>query len=873
MPHPAGSRIGAYEILAAVGAGAMGEVYRARDTRLEREVAIKVLPDAFAADSDRVARLEREARVLAALDHPNIARVYGLENDGGIRAVVMELVAGETLAERLARGAIALEPALAIARAVAEALEAAHARGIVHRDLKPANIKVRQDGTVKVLDFGLAKALEGTPGGGEPAAATLTRYDTRAGVVLGTAAYMAPEQARGESVDRRADIWSFGVVLFEMLAGRRPFAGENASDAIAEVLKSEPAWSALPALPAGIERLLRRCLEKNLRQRQQDIADARLDLDDAMRGEPLSPERAKRVTRPERVAWGAALVAVALGAGFASQRLARPGSMSARASFVDIDTPGTFAPTSFALSPDGRALVFSGSEQEGRQLFLRSLDTGATRPLPGAQDALHPFWSPDGRSVGFFTASRLMVLNLDGGTPVAIAHTLTPGGGTWNQDGTILYVPVDNAGMFQIPAAGGERKEIVLGTAGRLTRFPQFLPDGRHFLFYVPAGGDAEPGVYVGSLDGAESRRLTAADGPARYTAGHLLFVQERSLLAQAFDPASRTLSGTMKQVADRVVIDGVSVGLSVSAAGSIAYRPGEAQVRRRRLIWFDRSGKELGVASGEQAPPYVNNPALSLDGKRVAVQATERQNTDIYTLDLERNTFDRLTVDPGVDAMPVWSADGSRLVYNTPQRGLTVKRLDGSAADQPLMDDRGVVRIATDWSRDGRFVLYKEIDPATATFDLWAWSVADQDKVRVASTQYNERDAQFSPDGRFVAFESDELGHAEIYLQSFPRPGSRHKVSVGGGTQVRWRADGKEVFYVAPDKHLMAVAIREEANLAAAVGTPVPLFVAPVIVPFAPIHRQQYVVSADGRRFLINTADQLDTAPLTLLMNWSNAR
>jgi Tol biopolymer transport system component len=868
-----GTRLGPYEIVAALGAGGMGEVYRARDTNLDRDVAIKILPEAFAVDAERVARFQREAKVLASLNHPSIAIIHGLEKAGDVHALVMELVPGEDLSQRIARGAIPIDEALPIAKQIADALEAAHEQGIIHRDLKPANIKLRPDGAVKVLDFGLAKAMD--PVGGAPnvsqSPTITTPAMTHAGIILGTAAYMSPEQARGKPVDRRADIWAFGVVLFEMLTSRRPFEGDEISDTLASILKSQPLWPVLPIeTPAAIHGLLRRCLQKDRHQRLQHMGDARLDIEDAQRATPSDAITPRvRVARRERLLWGSAVMLAAIATAATAWRT--PDAAETPEMRVEITTPGAAA-SQFAMAPDGRTIAFTAAGPRGRQLWLRALDGNPPRALAGTEGAEYPFWSPDQRSIGFFASNKLKRVEVDGGEPQPLANVFTPAGGTWNRDGTILYVPSDSGGIFRVSETGRDSSEVTPRRSPELaTRLPQFLPNGRHFLFYVAQG--VEPaGIYVGELGTDSVRRILSADGPGLYGSGHLWFVRERTLSAQMFDPSTQALSGPVSRVADNVGMGLIAASFSTSFAGPVAYRAGAGQ-SRRQLVWFDRSGKELGTA-GEEGM-LLSNPSLSRDGRHVVVQRTSQQNIDLWVLDLQRNLFERLTDSPGADSMPVWSPDGDRVVFTSTagDGGLAIIRVDRTAGNEALRLPAGEgAMVPCDWSLDGRFVLYKQVDQGAGTTDLWALPMAgERTPFQVVRTRHDERDGQFSPDGKWIAYESDESGKPEIYFQPFPGPGRNVRISIGGGTQVRWRRDGREVFYVAPDQRLMAVVIDPAAG-AAGVGIPVPLFTTH-IAPIRSISRQQYVVSPDGQRFLISTTEQPPASPITLILNWKANR
>jgi Tol biopolymer transport system component len=862
-----GARLGVYEVVAPIGAGGMGEVYRARDTRLGRDVAIKVLPPDVAADPERLARFEREAQVLASLNHPNIAHIHGVDDSTGTPALVMELVDGPTLAERIAKGPIAIDEALAIARQIAEGLEAAHEQAIIHRDLKPANIKVREDGTVKVLDFGLAKAFEPK----QPSELRATQSPTittpamvtGAGIILGTAAYMAPEQARGRPADKRSDVWAFGCVLYEMLTRRRAFPGEDVSDTLAAVLRAEPDWAALPQdTPPAVHRLLRRALRKDPRQRLQHPGDARLEIDDAPASAP-SDSRTARV-RPWAMATAVAVVAALAGGGVIAWLL--PTRSNAPALWLEIATPAAIM-NQFAVSPDGRAIVYTRS---GRQtLVVRPFEGTSHRPIPGTEGAEYPFWSPDGRSIGFFANNKLQRIAIDGGLPQPLANVLTPAGGTWSASDRILYVPSDSGGVFQIPAVGGESQEV---TPRQLaTRAPQFLPDGRHFLFYV-ARGNQPQGMYVGELGSVEIRRVLESRSPAVYGAGHLWFVRDGTLVAQAFDPGRTEIGGAATNVADGVGSGLIAPAVSAASDGPIAYRA-LAGPSRRELIWFDRAGTQLGTAGTDGA--LASNPNLSPNGQWLALQRTVNENIDLWLIDLRRDTPTRLTDNPGIDSLPVWSPDGNRIAFNSTtgsSSAMMILTVDRTRPPERLpVSVRGGAKIACDWSADGRFLLYKHFDEQTSSSDLWVLPLQDpQTPIGFLTTAYNERDGQFSPDGKWIAYESDEAGSPEIYLQRFPGPGSKLRVSANGGTQVRWRGDGRELFFIAGDERLTAVPV-DLRGATPTIGTPAPLFKTKV-APIRSISRQQYVVSADGQRFLILTEPDQQASPLTVVFNWRPA-
>lgn len=920
-----GSRLGVYEITAAIGEGGMGQVFRARDTRLDRDVAIKILPEAFAHDADRLKRFTREARTLASLNHPNIAAIYGLEESGALTALVMELVEGEDLSQRIARGAIPLDEALPIAKQIAAALEAAHEQGIIHRDLKPANIKVRADGTVKVLDFGLAKAIErpGESGGsGRPrGTAGVNRLDspdpldvsasptmtspamlTGAGVILGTAAYMAPEQAKGKPLDRRADMWAFGASLYEMLTAQRAFKGEDSTDTIAAVVSREPDWSALPAsTPASIRRVLRRCLEKDRRQRLDSAAGARLEVDEALTA-PASVDspglRASDTRRPRAFAWVgsltvAAVVIVALAVP-AGRYLTEAPPPEMR---TDIVTPGTADPMSFALSPDGRQIVFVASGDGALRLWLRSLATTTAQPLPGTEGAASPFWSPDSRSVGFFADGMLKRLDVGGGPPQTIAEFALARGGTWNADGVILFTANLTTPIYRAPASGGAPAAVTTLDRQSSHRFPSFLPDGRHFLFYAQGTPDTA-GIYVGALDEPVTRRLTAADAAGVYLpdvpgragafrgGGWLLWVRGGTLVARRLDVDRLTLTGEQVPLASPVMADPTFSGaaaLSASAGGLLAYRTGGSS--RRQLAFFDRSGTALGTLGAPDENGLLQ-PSVSPDGRWVVVSRTVRANADLWLLDGSRTT--RFTFDLAPEGNPVWSPDGRDIAFDSTRSGPRdlYHGSSSNAGGEDVLLQSPQAKLATDWSPDGRFVLFNSPDPKT-DWDLWALPLADRTPRVILKTPFREMYGAFSPDGRWIAYMSNESGRNEIYVRPFaaaaasgaelrPRPGQaadaaggQWQISTAGGIFPRWRHDGKELYYLAPSGAMMAAPIGVTGSTLAP-GSPVTLFPTQIVGSGADAQLgRQYDVTRDGR-FLINTVLDSAAAPITLIQNWS---
>lgn len=891
-----GARLGPYEIRSVLGVGGMGEVYRARDTRLQRDVALKILPESLTSDPDRLARFEREAQVLATLNHPNIAAIHHVQETAeGRSAIVMELVEGETLANQISRGAIPLEEALPIARQIAESLEAAHEKGIIHRDLKPANIKIRADGTVKVLDFGLAKAFELPSAMGPDATLSPTITSpammTGIGVLLGTAAYMAPEQASGKPVDKRADVWSFGVTLWEMLVGRRLFDGETVSDTLADILRSPIDFTRLPAeTPGAIRELLRRCLNRDGRKRLRDIGEARIQLDDLLSGvssEAGSPAAAvvppDGLVKSARFAWSiAALVLVAAVAlAISSMRYAGERTLKAVQTRFDVQTPPTSDSDSFALSADGRRLAFVATTEGAPRLWVRSLDQVTPRVLPGTDGATYPFWAPDGTAIGFFADGRLKRVDLAGGMPQTLAEAQTARGGTWNRDGIIVFAGRALLGdplamLTRVAATGGDATPVTHLSAGHTShRWPQFLPDGRRFLFFVTSDRPDVQGVYLGSLEGAEPTRVLAADTAALFAPpDFLLLVHQDALVAIRFDPVRGTVSGDTVPVAQSVGADtAVFRGAFTVSAGVLAHRAGGSQ--RRQLVWVNRSGKVLStVGSPDEAA--LSTPEMAPDGRRVAVNRNVGGNYDIWTIDVGRAVASRFTFDRAADFVAVWSADGRRVAFSSTRNGvrdLFEKSSNGVGDETPLLStEEGKVPLS--WSSDGQYLLYASQNPNTGG-DLWALPMAGGRKpFPIVRTPFDEAEGQFSPDGRWVAYQSNASGSTEIYVRPFPKAGGEWQVSTSGGTQPRWRLDGKELFYVAADGRLMAAPIAAGTDRQTLdPGAPMPLFQTRLAtganIPLGALSTAQYAVASDGR-FLMNVAVNDTTAsPITVVLNW----
>jgi Tol biopolymer transport system component len=789
----------------------------------------------------------------------------------------MELVEGEDLAQRIAHGAIPLDEALPIAKQIAEALEAAHEQGIIHRDLKPANIKVRPDGTVKVLDFGLAKSMEPTgsaPNVSQPPTIT-TPAMTQAGIILGTAAYMSPEQARGKPLDKRTDIWAFGCVLYEMLAGRRTFAGDEVSDVLASVLARDPDLTALPAaVPPSIRRLLRRCLDKDRNERLRDIGEARVEIRDALANAhaevPVGPGPQMHGRAPERLAWIGALTVLAVALAVALPIVFRA-PPAASEMFVDITTPPSPSPQSLALSPDGRTIAFVATAEGRSLLWLRSLASGSAQALTGTDGAEAPFWSPDGRSVGFFAGDKIKRLEVDGGSVQTLAYAPSARNGTWSRDNVILFASRGRP-IARIPASGGDPAALSGLTRQGSVFSPQFLPDGRHFLYYVRGTPDVR-GVYVGQLDDktVDPRRLLDSETGAVYaSSGHVLFVLQGTLFAQPFDPVRQQVTGDKFPLADQVETRTDGEGVSVSTTGSIAYR--HRARPQRQFVWFDRSGRELSRV-GAPVSTSLSSPSLSGDGQRIVLYRSVNGNPDIWSLDTRRGVLSMLTSDASDDVNPIWSPDGSRIVFSSNRGGVhqLYQKSVASGESEALLLATPQTKLANDWSANGSVVLFATQDPKTR-FDLWALPFEGNRKpFPVVQTPSDEQYGQFSPDGKWIAYQSDESGGVELYLQSFPGPGNKWPISTNGGSQVRWRRDGKELFYVAPDGRLMAVPVRLGSNTQDPdVGTPVPLFAPPLGgAGQQGDFRHQYMVSPDGERFLVATVTGEANSPIILILNW----
>ncbi|HEX7796645.1 MAG TPA: protein kinase [Vicinamibacterales bacterium] len=877
-----GTRLGSYEIRGLLGSGGMGEVYRAHDARLRREVAIKILPRLLTADAERVSRFEREAHLLAALNHPNIAAIHGIEEYDGVPALILELVEGETLSERIARGPLPLGETLMMARQIADALHAAHGKGIVHRDLKPANIKITPAKIVKVLDFGLAKMNSSSDASSmsDLGATTMAVDRTQAGMILGTAAYMSPEQARGHTVDTQTDVWAFGCVLFEMLTGRPAFGRATVTDTLAAIVHESPDFERLPStLPPALVRMLKRCLEKDPARRFHDIADVSIELEDIAR-ESANGTSPVHHARPQRrrlgLAAAAAVSVVLFGAAVViGISVLRPREEPKTVTRVSISAPGPVTPQSApAVSPDGRRIAFAAKDAAARtMLWVRDLDALQPRALPETDDAAHPFWSPDGKSIGFLAAGQLKRVDVADGSVRVLANQPQRIGDTWG-DGVILYPP-QATNLAVMPASGGSARPI--GITGA---WPFFLPDGHHFLYQ--GTNDGKRGLSVGSIDSGQSTFVVESDFRGMYAApGFLLTTRDETLMAFPFDVEHFKVTGEPFVAADGVFsVRGASqASFSVSPAGVLAYV--NASITSTQFAAFDRSGRPLGpIAQPERS--FNQAPRLSPSGRQL-VMARGRWNVEdsVWLFDVATGRASRLSVGEGWSNSALWSRDGSRVLYASAGRNqsgvrIGVTKVNGEGQEETLFSFPAAEAIGVwDWSPDGRYVVYSTASAATKNIaDLWVLPLEGERKPRpYLQSGFHKTQAQVSPNGQWLAYTSFESGKDEVYVQSFPTAGSKHQVSVDGGMQPRWRPDGSELFFLDRYGKMTVVPVKADGGFEA--GPPATLFQTKIL----PQGSQSiyfftaYDVSPDGQRFFINGPADDPGPPITVVFNWAAAK
>jgi len=898
----ASTRLGPYEIVAPLGAGGMGEVYRARDTRLGREVALKVVPADLSSDPERVQRFEHEARAAAALNHPNILALYDIGSYESSPYLVSELLEGATLRERLRGGSLPVRKAVAYGVQIARGLAAAHEKGIIHRDLKPENVFVTADGHVKILDFGLAKLTER-----EPAFSSVTNVPTalpitNPGVIIGTLGYMSPEQVRGVSADARSDIFAFGTILYEMLSGRSAFRGETSMDSLTAILRDDP--RDLPAserhIPPALVRIVERCLEKSPSARFQTSSDLAFALDALSAGSGATEAVTAISGRDRRLRFGpivAATIGVLAVAALVSSAVVyfRSAPIDARVYRSTFVPPGNLFGLPFgrlALSPDGRRLAFVAAGSSGsRMLWIRPLDSLSAQPVPGTEGALAPFWSPDSRFIAFTADGKLKKIDPAGGPAVPLCDNSSPVPGSWSRDNVIVFGPSGNGRgpLLRVAAAGGVPTPVTtLDSASGETvhGFPFFLPDGRHFIHVAGTANPLDASVYVSSLESKGRTRLAVSGNNPQYAQGHLLFIRGTTLVAQSFDAKTLVLSGEAAPVAAQIdTFQGLPLGaFSVSENGVLAYQQSGNPQGESRFIWFDRAGKPLGALGARGR--YGGEVSLSPDGRHAAVAAADPgPEQDIWVFDVARGFRTRFTVDPGSSRTPIWTPDGTRIVFAARRNGrplaLYERDAEGAGGEQLLLSLSDRDAVAQSVSPDGRLLMYTTLQGNDLrSTDIWVLPLAEdrpstssgspkpvegRKPFPFATSPFSELGGQFSPDGRWVAYESDESGRPEVYVVRFPT-GGKTQVSSAGGHEPRWRADGKELYYRNNSNTLMAAAVRGD-GARFEVGAVQPLFdIHPTSFPGG------YAVSRDGR-FLVSTVEQQTTiVPITFVINWPGA-
>ena len=893
MTLPSGTRLGPYELLSPLGAGGMGEVYRARDTRLDRAVAVKVLPAHLSASKESRQRFEREARTISQLSHPHICALYDVGREGETEYLVMELLEGETLEERLVKGALSTDQVLRFGIEIADALDRAHRQSIVHRDLKPGNIMLTRSG-VKLLDFGLAKVmappLDKNPGSGLTSTPTQVGSSlTQEGSILGTFEYMAPEQLEGKEADARTDIFAFGAVLYEMATGRKAFSGTSQASLISNIMKEEPAAisTVQPMTPPALDRVVRTCLAKDPDDRFQTAHDAGLQLQWVAEGgsQAGAPAvvTARRKSR-ERLAWGVAAGAI-LTAAFATLGYVRRAPVEApvlRSSLLPPDKTafevGGEDSGSLTVSPDGRRITFVAKDTEGRKLlWLRPLDAGAARSIPGTEGATWPFWSPDSRFIAFFAQGKLKKVDAAGAPPLTLCDAIRGRPGSWNRDGVVLFSPDTTVAVRRVSAGGGPATPVTRldESKGETThRWATFLPDGRHFLYmagtHATGAGTATNVIYVASLDSKDRRPLLVARSNVVFASGYLIYVLEKTLLAQPFDAKRLRLTGDPVPLGDSVLYDPdyFRAAFSASDNGILVYAAGTGG-SKVRLAWYDRSGKPIGVPFGD--PVDYRDFSISPDGKRLAAEVQDSTTGlgDIWLSDFVRGTRTRFSFGPGPSMCPVWSPDGTRIAFQRMEKTLltriVAKPLSGGGGEETLLQGSGDI-CPKSWSPDGRYLAYETLAAvATTKSDIWILPLlGDRKPFPFLATQFDELSPQFSPDGRWVLYTSDESGRPELYVAPFPGPGSRWQISDGGALGGDWRHGGREITYLTLDRKQVSVEVKADVS-GFETGLPRVLFNA----NNATFFRSD---SSGDRELMAVPPETAQNTPITLVSNWPAA-
>ena len=875
MGLASGAKLGPYEVQCPLGAGGMGEVYRARDSRLDRTVAIKILPEHLSGNPEARQRFDLEARAISSLSHPNICHLYDVGQQDSTSYLVMEYLEGETLADRLRKGPLALDQVLKVAAEICEGLEKAHRNGVVHRDLKPGNIMLTKSGT-KLMDFGLAKAPVPAMKGlsSSNSLATMSQPLTTEGTILGTIQYMSPEQLEGREADSRSDIFSLGAVLYEMVTGKRAFEGKTTASTIAAILASEPKpITMVQASPPALEHLIKTCLAKDPDERLQTAHDLKLQLHWISQSLTQSGSAEKPTSRiSNRISWVlVSLLLLPLVGGSIAWWISSHRAPPA----MYFGSPLRLIANDVALASDGRTVAVVAYSDQANKYVVWRYEVGSREAavIPGTEDAAHPFWSPDGKAIGFFADGKLKRVDaFSGMSPQILCDAPNGRGGTWNRDGVIVFTPDAFKGLHRIPAAGGTPVEITkldLARAETSHRWPVFLPDQRHFLFLGAnfSGAFDKNAIFVGSLDSDEKHLVVAASSNAAYAdPGYLLYIRNNALVAQHFDLRSFTLTGEARTISDKVQYTPTTdlALFTAGVKGTLVMQTG-AGIGTSQLLWFNRSGKQLGFAG---PPGLVGNPGLSRDGRRVLFDQMERDGShwDVWIHDLASDANARLTFGPGLNQLPVWSPDGRQVLYASIRKGswgLRIKNADGSGSERQVADLTTSLMGPWDWSHGGNVLFWKN-------GELWYLPSPDAQGKPIFRESWIARNAQFSPDGKWIAYSSNESGNWEIYVSPFPTADNKWQISRGGGKEPRWRRDGKELFFLSAEGKMIAVPVKLSANFEA--GAPLTLFQTHTRQSISALDRVSYDVAGDGQQFLIDTkVDEPNAIPVSIILNWTS--